>query len=62
MTSVLAQLAGLPRQVLKVAYVKILGQIEFIFIYRIFKAHINRMEYLGMFLIAASVVILLLWA
>jgi drug/metabolite transporter (DMT)-like permease len=48
------------------AYVKALGQIE-IFItllltYRIFKERISRMEYLGMFLILASVIILLLWA
>ncbi|NQZ88231.1 MAG: DMT family transporter [Saccharospirillaceae bacterium] len=48
------------------AYVKALGQIE-IFItlfltYRIFKERISRIEYLGMFLILASVIILLLWA
>lgn len=48
------------------AYVKALGQVEFFFTlfltYRIFKERISRMEYLGMFLITASVVILLLWA
>jgi drug/metabolite transporter (DMT)-like permease len=48
------------------AYVKALGQVEFfitLFLtYRIFKERISKMEYLGMFLIVASVVILLLWA
>jgi len=48
------------------AYVKALGQVEFfitLFLtYRIFKERISKMEYLGMFLIIASVVILLLWA
>lgn len=48
------------------AYVKALGQIEIIITlfltYRIFKERISRMEYLGMFLILASVIILLLWA
>jgi len=48
------------------AYVKALGQVEFfitLFLtYRIFKERISRMEYLGMFLIIASVIILLLWA
>ena len=48
------------------AYVKALGQVEFfitLFItYRIFKETISKMEYLGMFLIIASVFILLLWA
>ncbi len=48
------------------AYVKALGQIEFfitLFLtYRLFKERISKMEYLGMFLIIASVVILLLWA
>ncbi len=48
------------------AYVKALGQIEFfitLFLtYRFFKERISKMEYLGMFLIITSVVILLLWA
>jgi len=48
------------------AYVKALGQIEFfitLFLtYRIFKEKISLMEYVGMFLIVVSVVILLLWA
>lgn len=48
------------------AYVKALGQVEFfitLFLtYRIFKEKITLMEYFGMFLIIASVVILLLWA
>ncbi len=48
------------------AYVKALGQVEFfitLFItYRIFKEKISLVEYVGMFLIIASVVILLLWA
>jgi drug/metabolite transporter (DMT)-like permease len=48
------------------AYVKALGQVEFfitLFItYRIFKEKISFIEYLGMSLIIASVVILLLWA
>ncbi|MDT0605236.1 DMT family transporter [Thalassotalea castellviae] len=48
------------------AYVKALGQVEFfitLFLtYRIFKEKITKMEYLGMFLIIASVAILLLWA
>lgn len=48
------------------AYVKALGQVEFfitLFLtYRIFKEKISKMEYLGMFLIIASVAILLLWA
>jgi len=48
------------------AYVKALGQVEFfitlLLTYRIFKEKISQMEYLGMLLIIASVVILLLWA
>jgi drug/metabolite transporter (DMT)-like permease len=48
------------------AYVKALGQVEFfitLFItYRIFKEKISLMEFIGMLLIIASVVILLLWA
>jgi drug/metabolite transporter (DMT)-like permease len=48
------------------AYVKALGQVEFfitLFLtYRIFKEKISLKEYIGMFLIIASVVILLLWA
>jgi len=48
------------------AYVKALGQIEFfitLFLtYRIFKEKISLMEYVGMFLIVVSVIILLLWA
>ncbi|GHF01311.1 DMT family transporter [Thalassotalea profundi] len=48
------------------AYVKALGQVEFfitLFLtYRIFKEKITLMEYLGMALVIASVIILLLWA
>lgn len=48
------------------AYVKALGQIEFfitlILTYRFFKETITKAEYVGMFLIVASVLILLLWA
>lgn len=48
------------------AYVKALGQVEFfitlILTYRVFKERITRMEYVGMALIIASVIILLLWA
>ncbi len=48
------------------AYVKALGQVEFfitlILTYRIFKERISLKEYIGMFLIMLSVVILLLWA
>lgn len=48
------------------AYVKALGQVEFfitlILTYRVFKETISLREYVGMFLIVASVVILLLWA
>jgi drug/metabolite transporter (DMT)-like permease len=48
------------------AYVKALGQVEFfitLFItYRIFKEKISFIEFIGMLLIIASVVILLLWA
>jgi drug/metabolite transporter (DMT)-like permease len=48
------------------AYVKALGQIEFfitLFItYRIFKEKISLVEFFGMFLIIASVMILLVWA
>lgn len=48
------------------AYVKALGQVEFfitlILTYRIFKERISLREYIGMFLIMFSVVILLLWA
>ena len=48
------------------AYVKALGQVEFfitLFLtYRVFKESISKMEYLGMFLIIISVVILLLFA
>jgi len=48
------------------AYVKALGQIEFfitlVLTYRIFKEKISAIEYFGMLLIIASVVILLLWA
>ncbi len=48
------------------AYVKALGQVEFFFTliitYRIFKEHIDMREFVGMFLIVASVVILLLLA
>jgi drug/metabolite transporter (DMT)-like permease len=48
------------------AYVKALGQVEFfitlVLTYRLFKERITIAEYFGMFLIIASVVILLLWA
>lgn len=48
------------------AYVKALGQVEFFITlaltYRLFKEKITAIEYLGMFLIILSVVILLLWA
>jgi len=48
------------------AYVKALGQVEFFITlaltYRVFKETITLKEYLGMFLIVLSVVILLLWA
>ena len=48
------------------AYVKALGQVEFfitlILTYRFFKETITKAEYVGMFLIVASVLILLLWA
>lgn len=48
------------------AYVKALGQVEFFITlaltYRLFKEKITRIEYVGMFLIVLSVVILLLWA
>lgn len=48
------------------AYVKALGQIEFfitlVLTYRLFKEKISPIECFGMFLIFASVVILLLWA
>lgn len=48
------------------AYVKALGQVEFFITlaltYRLFKEKITAIEYLGMFLIVLSVVILLLWA
>jgi len=48
------------------AYVKALGQVEFfitLFItYRIFKEKISAVEYVGMALIVASVLILLVWA
>ena len=48
------------------AFVKALGQVEFfitlVLTYRIFKEKISAIEYFGMFLIVASVVILLLWA
>ncbi|MDO6428228.1 DMT family transporter [Thalassotalea sp. 1_MG-2023] len=48
------------------AYVKALGQVEFfitlVLTYRIFKERISLKEYVGMFLIMLSVVILLLWA
>lgn len=48
------------------AYVKALGQVEFFITlaltYRLFKEKITRIEYIGMFLIIMSVVILLLWA
>ncbi|KGJ92877.1 EamA family transporter [Colwellia psychrerythraea] len=48
------------------AYVKALGQVEFFITlaltYRVFKETITLKEYLGMFLIVLSVLILLLWA
>jgi drug/metabolite transporter (DMT)-like permease len=48
------------------AYVKALGQVEFFITlaltYRVFKETITAKEYLGMFLIVLSVVILLIWA
>jgi len=48
------------------AYVKALGQVEFFITlaltYRLFKEKITLIEYVGMFLIILSVVILLLWA
>ncbi|MBU2871662.1 EamA family transporter [Colwellia sp. E2M01] len=48
------------------AYVKALGQVEFFITlaltYRVFKETITLKEYLGMFLIILSVIILLLWA
>lgn len=48
------------------AFVKALGQVEFFITlaltYRVFKETITLKEYLGMFLIVLSVVILLLWA
>ena len=48
------------------AYVKALGQVEFFITlaltYRLFKEKITPIEYIGMFLIILSVVILLLWA
>lgn len=48
------------------AYVKALGQVEFFITlaltYRLFKEKITAIEYIGMFLIVFSVVILLLWA
>ena len=48
------------------AYVKALGQVEFFITlaltYRLFKEKITTIEYIGMFLIILSVVILLLWA
>jgi len=48
------------------AYVKALGQVEFFITlaltYRLFKEKITFIEYVGMFLIVLSVVILLLWA
>lgn len=48
------------------AYVKALGQVEFfitLFLtYRVFKEKISIKEYIGMFLIIVSVVILLVWA
>ncbi len=48
------------------AYVKALGQVEFFITlaitYRLFKEKITAIEYLGMFLIVLSVIILLLWA
>ncbi|WDE09614.1 DMT family transporter [Thalassomonas haliotis] len=48
------------------AYVKALGQVEFfitlVLTYRLFKEKIALVEYIGMLLVLASVVILLLWA
>lgn len=48
------------------AYVKALGQVEFFITlaitYRVFKERITAKEYVGMFLIILSVIILLLWA
>ena len=48
------------------AYVKALGQVEFFITlaltHRLFKESISKAEYTGMFLIVASVIILLLWA
>lgn len=48
------------------AYVKALGQVEFFITlaltYRLFKEKITTIEYIGMFLIVMSVVILLMWA
>ena len=48
------------------AYVKALGQVEFfitlILTYRLFKEKVSLIEFFGMFLIIASVLILLLWA
>jgi len=48
------------------AFVKALGQVEFFITlaltYRVFKEKVSIKEYLGMFLIVLSVVILLLWA
>lgn len=48
------------------AYVKALGQVEFfitLFLtYRYFKEKISLIEYLGMFLILTSVIVLLIWA
>lgn len=48
------------------AFVKALGQVEFFITlaltYRVFKETVTKKEYLGMFLIVLSVVILLLWA
>lgn len=48
------------------AYVKALGQVEFFITlaltYRLFKEKITAIEYMGMFFIVVSVVILLLWA
>ena len=48
------------------AFVKALGQVEFfitlLLTYRLFKEKISIMEYVGMFLIVTSVIILLLWA
>lgn len=48
------------------AFVKALGQVEFFITlaitYRVFKEKVSAKEYLGMFLIVLSVVILMLWA